>query len=97
MVLSNAQNWHSGRVNKAWIISAAAFALANHTGETVLHTAALNGHLAKVPGAILTREALLARTTAGDTVLHAAALSGHLDHIPPAHLVHDTLILGQFR
>lgn len=28
MVLSNADNWHSGRVNRAWIITVAAFAVA---------------------------------------------------------------------
>jgi ankyrin repeat protein len=60
-------------------------------GNTLLHEAAENGHLNKIPIAQLTLELLLTRNDNGDTPLHAAAYEGHLDQVPPELLSLETV------
>jgi len=76
-----------------WVGVLAAFLKRDTNGSSLLHGAARDGCLNRMPK-WLVRKSLLDTDSAGLTALHTAALFGHLDQVPVELLTLDNLLLG---
>jgi len=62
-------------------------------GNTLLHAAAKDGSLNRVPAGLLTMENMTMANAMGATPIHFAAWKGHLDQVPKEVITVETLLV----